>query len=137
MRDDQVRRYSRHILLPDLGGLGQTALLVSAARLELRESLPEAELVAAQYLVAGGVGTLALSGASEDQRALVTSHGPDTNVVTDVVPDPDAHAPGRPRDVVLQPKPAWWPSADGDATALAFWRGGIAAIRWMSSVANT
>lgn len=126
MRDDQVRRYSRHILLPDLGGLGQTALLVSAARLELRESSPEAELVAAQYLVAGGVGTLALRGASEDQRALVTSHGPDTNIVTD----------GDGVDVALQTKPAWWPAADGDATALAFWRGGIAAVRWMSSIAN-
>ncbi len=127
MRDDQVRRYSRHILLPDLGGLGQTALLVSAARLELRESSPEAELVAAQYLVAGGVGTLVLRGASEAQRALITSHGPDTSVTTD----------GVGQDVPLQPTPAWWPSAAGDASALAFWRGGIAALRWMSSVANT
>ena len=32
MRDEQVRRYARHILLPDVGGLGQTALLVVDAR---------------------------------------------------------------------------------------------------------
>jgi hypothetical protein len=25
---------------------------------------------------------------------------------------------------------------DGDATALAFWRGGLAAVRWMADVAN-
>jgi hypothetical protein len=25
---------------------------------------------------------------------------------------------------------------DGDATALAFWRGGLAALRWMADVAN-
>ena len=40
MRDEQVRRYARHILLPDVGGLGQTALMVSAARIQLRESEP-------------------------------------------------------------------------------------------------
>ncbi len=45
MRDDQVRRYARHILLDEVGGLGQTALLVSTARLELRESEPRAELI--------------------------------------------------------------------------------------------
>ena len=41
VRDDQVRRYARHILLPEVGGLGQTALIVATARLELREREPE------------------------------------------------------------------------------------------------
>lgn len=126
MRDEQVRRYARHILLPDVGGLGQTALLVSIARLELRESEPEAELIAATYLAAGGVGTIVLRGANDSQIAGIGMHGPDTRLLT--------HGEGR--DVQLAPRPAWWPTADNDAAALAAWRGGIAAVRWMADVAN-
>jgi hypothetical protein len=129
VRDEQVRRYARHILLPDVGGLGQTALMVASAKIELRESEPLAELIAAQYLAAGGVGTLVLSGATTAQQASVAAHGSDTALVTE----------GNGREVRLQPRPAWWPSAivdSGDATALAFWRGGMAALRWMADVAN-
>ena len=126
MRDEQVRRYARHILLPDLGGLGQTALMVAAAHLELREREPAAELIAASYLVAGGVGTLAIGGASEAQVAMLAAHGPDTRV--EVAND------GRP--LVLAPTPAWWPQAPGDDLALASWRGSLAAVRWMADVAN-
>lgn len=124
MRDDQVRRYARHIMLPDLGGLGQTALMVATARLPLRESEPRAELVAGSYLAAGGVGTLVVPASTEEQRTELTAHGPDTHVVAD--------GPGH--EVELAPRPAWWPSAHGDATALAFWRGSIAAARWMTDV---
>ena len=130
MRDEQVRRYSRHILLPDVGGLGQTALLVATARIELRESVPEAELLAACYLVAGGVGSVALSGASPAQLANLTAHGPDTRL-TSTSPGSNTG-----RELTLQPKPAWWPTAAGDSTALAYWRGGLAATRWMADVAN-
>lgn len=126
MRDEQVRRYARHILLPDVGGLGQTALLVASARLELRESDPLAELICALYLAAGGVGKLILTGASEAQVANVAAHGSDTRI--------DEEGPGR--EVKLAPRPAWWPGAEGDTTALAFWRGGLAALRWMAEVAN-
>jgi hypothetical protein len=126
MRDEQVRRYARHILLPDVGGLGQTALMVSSARLELRESEPEAELIAASYLAAGGVGTIAIAGATDPQLASLSAQGPDTKLVS--------QAEGRP--VVLAPKPSWWPSADADHTALAYWRGGLAAARWMAEIAN-
>lgn len=124
MRDEQVRRYSRHIMLPDVGGLGQTALMVAAAKLPLRESEPSAELVAASYLAAGGVGTLVVPASSEAQRADLASRGPDTKVKSS----------GDGREVLLAPRPAWWPSAHGDATALAFWRGGIAATAWMADV---
>jgi len=127
MRDDQVRRYARHILLPDVGGLGQTALLVATARLDLRESEPEAELIAASYLIAGGVGFVTVRGASDAQLATLATLAGDTNVART----------GDGDEVPLQPKPGWWPSAAGDATALAFWRGGLAATRWMSDVANT
>jgi hypothetical protein len=126
VRDEQVRRYARHILLPDVGGLGQTALMVSTARLELRESEPAAELLAATYLAAGGVGGIVLRGASDAQTAGVATHGPDTRLLT----------AGEGRDVTLAATPPWWPGADGDATALAFWRGAIAAVRWMSDIAN-
>ncbi|MBL9018673.1 MAG: hypothetical protein JNL83_31090 [Myxococcales bacterium] len=126
MRDDQVRRYARHILLPEVGGLGQTALMVSAAHLALTESEPEAELIAARFLVAGGVGSLAVTGATQEQIAELQSHGPDTRVS-------DGND-GRP--IVLAPRPAWWPSSAGDASALAFWRGGLGAVRWMTDVIN-
>ena len=126
MRDEQVRRYARHILLSDVGGLGQTALMVSTARLELRESEPEAELIAATYLAAGGVGALVVTGANEAQLASIGMHGPDTRLLT--------HGDGR--DVPLAPRPPWWPTAEGDTTALAEWRGAIAAVRWMADIAN-
>ena len=126
MRDEQVRRYARHILLPDVGGLGQTALMVSSARLELRESEPDAELIAATYLAAGGVGTVVIRGATPSQVAGLVAHGPDTKLAS----TGDGH------EVMMQPRPSWWPSTEGDAAAVAFWRGGVAATRWMSEVAN-
>ena len=125
MRDDQVQRYARHIMLPELGGLGQTALMVAAAKLPLREAEPLAELVAGQYLAAGGVGTLVVPNADAAQRGDLAAHGPDTRVV-------DA---GDGSEVQLAPRPAWWPGAEGDAVALAFWRGSLAATRWMTETA--
>ena len=122
MRDEQVHRYARHLSLPDVGGLGQTALLVATARVELRESEPRAELIAATYLAAGGVGTIALANASDAQRAEVAAHGADSHVT----------AAGDGRAVALAARPAWWPEADSDGEALAFWRGALAATRWMA-----
>jgi hypothetical protein len=126
VRDEQVRRYARHILLPDVGGLGQTALMVATAKIDLRESVPDAELIAALYLAAGGVGHIVIRGATEGQLANVALHGGDSKLATD----------GAGRAVELSPRPAWWPDGDGDATALAFWRGGLAALRWMADIAN-
>ena len=127
MRDEQVRRYARHILLPDVGGLGQTALMVSTVRVPLRESEPFAELTAAAYLAAGGVGTLIVPNATDEQRDDLAEHGPDTKVLTE---DPDPRA--RTSELSLAPRPPWWPSTEGDTTALAFWRGSIAAVQWMA-----
>lgn len=124
MRDDQVRRYARHIMLPDVGRLGQTALMAASARLVLGDSEPTAELIAGEYLAAGGVGTLVAAGATEQQRAELAARGADTKVV----------AEGDGRGVEIAARPAWWPSAPGDATALAFWRGGVAAALWMTAV---
>jgi hypothetical protein len=126
MRDDQVRRYARHVMLPDVGGLGQTALLVARARVPLRESEPDAELVAATYLAAGGVGSVVIARSTDAQRAEVAARGADTTVTAD----------GDGREVALAPRPAWWPSARGDATAVAYWRGAIAAVRWMTETVD-
>lgn len=126
MRDDQVRRYSRHLKLRDVGGLGQTALMVSSARLVLRESEPRAELIAGQYLAACGVGTLVVQGGNDGQRGVLAAHGPDTKVVDQ----------GDGREVALAPKPSWWPAAPGDDVALAYWRGAIAATAWITETIN-
>lgn len=121
MRDDQVQRYARHIALPEIGGLGQTAVMVATAKLALRESEPAAELIAGAYLAAGGVGTLVVPSSSEAQRAELAAHGPDTRVLAD----------GDGKEVALAARPAWWPSSDGDGVAVAYWRGAIAATRWL------
>jgi len=126
MRDEQVQSYARHIQLPDIGGLGQTSVLVSSARLPLRDTEPRAELIAATFLAAGGVGTLVVPNATDAQRAELAMHGPDTRVLAD----------GTGRDVPLEPRPSWWPSADGDAEALAYWRGGLAAALWLAETAS-
>ena len=126
MRDEQVQRYARHIQLPEIGGLGQTSVLVSSAKLPLRDTDPRAELIAATFLAAGGVGTLVVPNATDAQRAELAAHGPDTRVVAD----------GKGRDVALEPRPSWWPSADGDAEALAYWRGGLAAALWLAETAS-
>ena len=143
MRDDQVRRYARHVLLPDVGGLGQTALLVASARIDVRgvDGPTDATMIAAMYLAAGGTGTLVLHGANSAQLATLTAHGPDTHLVTSSVeaqPLALEHAPASSssNEVVLPPKPAWWPAAEGDAVALAYWRGSLAAAQWMAAVAN-
>jgi len=135
VRDEHVRRYARHILLPDVGGVGQTALMTSTAKVELptdeHAGAPLAELIAAAYLAAGGVGTIVLHGATFAQLAGLAAHAADSKLVTE----------GTGRELGLPPRPAWWPQAtpdgnDGDATALAFWRGGLAALRWMADIAN-
>ena len=126
MRDEQVQRYARHVILPDIGPLGQAALLTSAAKLPLRETEPLGEMIAAAYLAAGGVGKLIVPNATAAQVAELQAHGPDTKVVLE----------GEAREVQLAPRPEWWPSADGDAVALAYWRGGSAATVWMAEAAS-
>jgi hypothetical protein len=130
MRDEQVQRYARHIQLPDIGPLGQTAILVATAHLALREPDPAAELIAGHYLAAGGVGVLVATGASEAQRAQLVAHGPDTRVVVEL---PEGV---RVRAVELAARPSWWPATAGDDQALAFWRGGYAAARWLADAAK-
>jgi molybdopterin-synthase adenylyltransferase len=61
LREDQIRRYARHVLLPDVGGVGQERLLAAAVRVDVGPGR-DAEVAALIYLAAAGVGTLALAG---------------------------------------------------------------------------
>jgi adenylyltransferase/sulfurtransferase len=55
VRDDQMRRYARHILLPEVGGTGQARLLAASVAVSDAKGANAALLV---YLAAAGVGTL-------------------------------------------------------------------------------
>ncbi len=143
MRDEQAHRYARHIQLPDIGPLGQTAILVATAQLPLRDPDPSAELLAGAYLAAGGAGALVVIGATPAQLDELSAHGLDTRVMSPdaIVAATDAAAlrvlaETPPRTVELLPRPAWWPSVAGDDVALAFWRGGLAAARWLAAAAR-
>jgi hypothetical protein len=61
LREDQIRRYARHVLLPDVGGRGQERLLGARVCVELGPGRA-AETAALAYLAAAGVGTLVLAG---------------------------------------------------------------------------
>jgi len=127
VRDEQVRRYARHILLPDVGGLGQTALLTATAQVDVAHA---AGLIAASYLTAGGTGTLVAEHAGEPELTTLRAFNPDTQIVRE--PMQGKHAV----PVAIPDAPPWWIATSGDETALAFWRGGIAAVRWMAPIAN-
>lgn len=138
MRDEQAQRYARHIQLPEFGGLGQTAIMVATAKIALREPDPRAELIAALFLAAAGVGTLVITSSTAEQRATVAAHAPDTRVIAEsdgaAVHEP-ANARTAVTEVVLAPRPAWWPGGAGDEVALAYWRGGLAATKFLLDAA--
>lgn len=54
-RDDQIRRYARHILLPEIGGTGQARLLSARVLIIGAGGLGSPALL---YLAAAGVGTI-------------------------------------------------------------------------------
>jgi len=61
LTDAQQERYSRHLLLDELGGEGQERLLSACVRVR---GSSRASRWAARYLAASGVGTLILDDAS-------------------------------------------------------------------------
>lgn len=65
LREDQVRRYARHVLLPDVGGHGQERLLAATVTVEVRPG-DAAAIVVLAYLAAAGVGRVRLTGAVDD-----------------------------------------------------------------------
>lgn len=60
LTEPQIRRYARHILLPELGGRGQERLLGGAVYLDLDAG--GAAIAALAYLAAAGVGHLVVGG---------------------------------------------------------------------------
>jgi adenylyltransferase/sulfurtransferase len=68
LRDDQIRRYSRHVLLPDVGGVGQARLLAGAVVIDELDDLGQVALL---YLAAAGVGRIVVT-----DTAIVDAPGP-------------------------------------------------------------
>jgi molybdopterin/thiamine biosynthesis adenylyltransferase len=152
LRDDQVRRYARHVLLPDIGGHGQARLLASSVQIAVGPGRAAGE-VAAIYLAAGGVGTLILDGdapvARDDvERSLpfgtadigrdrrfaladrIAAINPDVVVRISDVPNPVA------LDVAPVPLPLIGPPVAGAALADALIAGGAAAARLLHLLAS-
>jgi molybdopterin/thiamine biosynthesis adenylyltransferase len=68
LSEDQIRRYSRHVLLPELGGVAQAKLLGGAVAIARLDAAGQA---AALYLAAAGVGRLVVA-----DEGLVAAPGP-------------------------------------------------------------
>jgi hypothetical protein len=124
LREEQILRYSRQILLKDVGGRGQEALLEGGARLE---GSGPAGLTAAAYLAGGGTPVVA----SETRLApaavgfLVSAEDVGRSaaeVLSRVLPDvnPDAAVPPAAGRIAELPA-AWngeapWVALGGDGT---------------------
>jgi hypothetical protein len=121
-------RYARQVVLADIGEAGQAAIMAASVRIAPLPWTP-AEVLAAQYLVAAGVGQLDSHGVSEQAVAAVAARGPDTQLA----PSTD----DRIETIELAPEPSWWPSSEGDVTALWFWRAGITATQWLARAATS
>ena len=103
-------------------------MLVATAEVDVTD---RAGLIAASYLAAGGTGTVIARGAGESELTKLNAFNPDTTILRE--PPADEH---RVVPVAIPDAPPWWIATTGDETALAFWRGGIAAVRWMAPIAN-
>ncbi len=74
MTEAQIRRYARHVLLPDVGGKGQTRILASRARVEHAAGAGEGAIL---YLAAAGVGTIVVCDRGTVERAGLLYEGSD------------------------------------------------------------
>ena len=163
LREDQIERYARHILLPDVGGVGQKRLLAAAVVVDLGPD-PAAESVALAYLAAAGVGRLLLAGdadgaitEAEARAGILLGAGdvgrPRIQAITDRIAalNPDVRverAPAAgPEDsledtiaaqgaVLLAPGPPGLPAAMSGPAAVAgaLLRGGARAVRTLSQL---
>ena len=123
LRDDQVRRYSRHILVPDVGGTGQDRLLAAAIALDVRDP---AARQAALYLAAAGLGTLVFDDPALASR--LTAQNPDVRICgVQCTPHPPGAVQCTPQGLGLEECPG-----SGHADALV--RGGVAACRLIHEI---
>ena len=101
LSEAQIRRYSRHILLPDVGGTGQARLLAATVSIDLSAGTPAA-IAAATYLAAAGIGTLVLTPPDPMLSARLSALNPDVRFpdtpdaagATYLVPRTGYHVPG-------------------------------------------
>lgn len=111
LREDQILRYSRQILLRDVGGRGQEALLSGGARVD---GLGASGLTAAAYLAGGGTpvtGVGALTMGPWSPGFLASAHDvgqPVAEVLARVVPEVNPDAVGTPGGGLLAELPAAW-----------------------------
>jgi molybdopterin/thiamine biosynthesis adenylyltransferase len=150
MTDAQIRRYARHILLPDVGGVGQDRLLARACTVAVG---PEraAETCALVYLAAAGVGTIGLAGdldapiTADEQRAqpvyaladVGTPRGPALvarlrALNPDVAVVPAAEVPAGAPALAITESPEWL--GDEPAAAVAIATGAAAAHRLLAAL---
>lgn len=138
LREDQIRRYARHVLLPDVGGLGQERLLAAAVAVHAGSA---AAVAAIAYLAAAGVGRIAILGGGT-----VTANDVATGILY------GAADVGRPRidairervaginsdvDIVEATAGAVAMKVDAaDGVAEALWVGGSAAARVLARIAR-
>ena len=129
LTDNQIERYSRHIILQEVGGRGQEALLGSSVAL-----VGQGELIAtaALYLAAAGVGSLALP-----REHIAYLHGLNDDVRLTAVEDFTVEALADMADVVIcgaaprataaavnaacvaRGTPLLWGTAQGDVGSIA------------------
>lgn len=136
LSDEQIARYSRQIILPQVGGKGQQALLSAAGAVV---GTGEMAATAALYLAAAGVGALTLAGAAETAPGDLEALNPDCHVVLSAAPAEatTADALVRGHDVIVaadaaadlvsrlnvacvaQRKPLVWGGVDGSTGCMA------------------
>ncbi len=145
LSEEQIARYSRQIILPQIGGKGQQALLSAAGAVV---GTGEMAATAALYLAAAGLGALTLAGAAETAPEDLEALNPDCRVALCAAPAEATMADGlvRGHDVIIaadaavelvselnvacvaQRKPLVWGGVDGGIGCMAVLGGAPAAV---------
>lgn len=140
LSEPQIERYSRHILLPDVGGVGQRRLLESSAAVRIAGG--SAAVAALAYLAAAGVGRLIVLGdaggavtAADARRGILYGHSdigrPRLHALRERIAaiNPDVEVTGEGDAPVVETEPC-------DDVAGALIAGGEAALRFVAEVAR-
>jgi proteasome lid subunit RPN8/RPN11 len=140
--DPHTTRFARHVSVAGFGTRGQAAIGGGGARVAFHDAATAADrdglVVAATFLAAGGIGALDVVGGTDPEHAALAGHGTALSgaAPSDTAPSGSAlFGPASYPAIALPAPPPWWPAAPGDATALACYRGAVAATRWMLAAA--